>query len=191
MAEYCGRVRGSAPALTYPGGTDQGAGVGVKPLRHDGSRTQGAEPLVPGRHREIEFKERPGEGKEFVLRGNPTTEEETGGQQGITEEDEFGGGNIATEEETGIGDGQQGAPKRTVPQGEAQGLAPVLTYPGGTDQGAVVAVKPLRHNGSATQGAEPLVRGRRRKVEFKEQPGEGKEFALRGNPTTEEETGGQ
>ncbi|KAJ1161265.1 hypothetical protein NDU88_001752 [Pleurodeles waltl] len=80
---------------------------------------QGAETLVPGRCWEMKFKERLGEEKEITLGGNPTTEKETVGQRGTTEEDKFGGGKTTTtEEETGIGDGQQGAPNRTAPQEE-------------------------------------------------------------------------
>ncbi|KAJ1151833.1 hypothetical protein NDU88_004612 [Pleurodeles waltl] len=100
-------------------GTDQGAGVEVKPLPHDGSAMQGAEPLVPRRRQEIKFKERPGEEKESVQEGNPKTEEATGGQRGMTEEEEFSRSKMTTtKEEMGIGDGQQGAPKRTAPQEE-------------------------------------------------------------------------
>ncbi|KAJ1121141.1 hypothetical protein NDU88_009269 [Pleurodeles waltl] len=73
---------------------------------------------VPGRRRDLEFKERTGEGKGVTLQGNPTTEEETGEQRGTTEEDRFSGVKTTTEEETGIRDRQQGAPKKIAPQGE-------------------------------------------------------------------------
>ncbi|KAJ1175263.1 hypothetical protein NDU88_000551 [Pleurodeles waltl] len=89
-------TRRSAPDRTYSGGTDQGAGVEVKPLRHDGSMMQGAGPLIAGRRRELKYKERPedeeDEEEEDEFGENTTMEEEMGGKLGNEEEDEFGVG---------------------------------------------------------------------------------------------------
>ncbi|KAJ1161881.1 hypothetical protein NDU88_002361 [Pleurodeles waltl] len=72
-----GKGTRTLPDLTYPGCIDQGAGVEIKPLRHDGNATQGAGPLVPERCRKVTFKERQGDEEEVVFRENPTTEDET------------------------------------------------------------------------------------------------------------------